>query len=110
VYERLHAAGRRLAAGLREGGANAGVPLQVLGDGPVLQVYFAERQPLRDHRDLLRADWRQALRFGHELIRRGRLLCPLGESAGPLKYCTWLAASRGVLPVTRTHSSGSAST
>lgn len=79
VYERLHAVGQRLAAGLLRAGAAAGVPLQVLGDGPVLQVCFTEHQPLRNHRDLLRADRTRALRFGHELIRRGVYCTPGGK-------------------------------
>src|SRR5260370_27741075 len=40
VYDRLHAVGNRLAEGLRQAGAVAGQPVQVLGDGPVLQVFF----------------------------------------------------------------------
>jgi glutamate-1-semialdehyde 2,1-aminomutase len=79
VYERLHAVGRRLAQGLRQAGAAAAVPLQVLGDGPVLQVFFTDHQPLRNHRDLLRADKNQAVRFGHELIRRGVYCTPGGK-------------------------------
>ena len=79
TYERLHALGERLAQGLRRAGADAGVPLQVLGDGPVLQVYFTGHQPLRNHRDLLRADRGRAVRFGHELIRRGVYCTPGGK-------------------------------
>jgi glutamate-1-semialdehyde 2,1-aminomutase len=79
TYERLHALGERLAHGLRQAGAGAGVPLQVLGDGPVLQVYFTGHRPLRNHRDLLKADRGQAVRFGHELIRRGVYCTPGGK-------------------------------
>jgi glutamate-1-semialdehyde 2,1-aminomutase len=79
VYERLHAVGRRLAEGLRRAGEAAGVPLQVLGDGPVLQVYFMSDGPLRNHRDLLKADRVRAVRFGHELIRRGVYCAPGGK-------------------------------
>jgi glutamate-1-semialdehyde 2,1-aminomutase len=79
VYERLHHLGRRLAEGLREGGADAGTPLQVLGDGPVLQVFFTDDKPLRNHRDLLRADRKKAAFFGHELIRRGVYCTPGGK-------------------------------
>jgi glutamate-1-semialdehyde 2,1-aminomutase len=79
VYERLHAAGRRLAGGLRQAGTDAGVPLAVLGDGPVLQVYFTGPGPLRNHRDLLKADRDRAVRFGHELIRRGVYCTPGGK-------------------------------
>jgi glutamate-1-semialdehyde 2,1-aminomutase len=79
TYERLHALGERLARGLRQAGADAGVPLQVLGDGPVLQVYFTGHRPLRSHRDLLKADRGKAVRFGHELIRRGVYCTPGGK-------------------------------
>src|SRR5262245_48314378 len=79
TYQRLHALGERLAQGLRQAGADAGVPLQVLGDGPVLQVYFTVHRPLRNHRDLLRADRGRAVRFGHELIRLGVYCTPGGK-------------------------------
>ncbi len=79
VYDRLHAIGRRLAEGLRRAAARAGVPLQVLGDGPVLQVVFTEHQPLRTHRDLLHADRKKATQFGYELIRRGVYCTPGGK-------------------------------
>ncbi len=79
TYERLHALGRRLAEGLRRAGQEAGVPLQVLGDGPVLQVFFTAHQPLRHHRDLLRADKKKAVAFGYELIRRGVYCTPGGK-------------------------------
>lgn len=79
VYERLHFLGRRLSEGLRQAGADAGNSLQVLGDGPVLQVFFTEAKPLRNHRDLLRADKKKAISFGHELIRRGVYCTPGGK-------------------------------
>ena len=55
------------------------MPLQVLGDGPVLQVFFTEHQPLRNHRDLNRADRKKAMQFGYELIRRGIYCTPGGK-------------------------------
>jgi glutamate-1-semialdehyde 2,1-aminomutase len=79
TFERLHAVGRKLAEGLRRAGAAAGVPLQVLGDGPVLQVYFTAPGPLRNHRDLLKADRNRAVRFGYEVIRRGVYCTPGGK-------------------------------
>jgi glutamate-1-semialdehyde 2,1-aminomutase len=79
VYERLHVLGRQLSEGLRQAGAEAGMPLQVLGDGPVLQVFFTDDRPLRNHRDLLRADRKKAVAFGHELIRRGVYCTPGGK-------------------------------
>ena len=55
------------------------MPLQVLGDGPVLQVFFTEHYPLRTHRDLIRADRKAAVTFAHELIRRGAYCTPGGK-------------------------------
>ena len=79
VYDRLHAIGQRLADGFRQAAKNAGMPLQVLGDGPVIQPFFTARQPLRNHRDLLQADKKKATQFGHELIRRGVYVTPGGK-------------------------------
>jgi glutamate-1-semialdehyde 2,1-aminomutase len=79
TFERLHALGQRLAEGLHRIGREAGVPLQVLGDGPVLQVYFTDHRPLRQHRDLRRADRRRAVQFAYELIRRGVYCTPGGK-------------------------------
>lgn len=79
VYERLHLVGRRLTEGLRQAGADAGIPLQVLGDGPVLQVFFTDDRPLRNHRDLLQADKKKAIAFGHAMIRHGVYCTPGGK-------------------------------
>lgn len=79
VYDRLHAAGKKLSQGLCLAGEKAGIPLQVLGDGPVLQVLFTDARPIRNHRDLLRADKKKATQFGHELIRRGVYCTPGGK-------------------------------
>ncbi len=79
TYQRLHSLGQQLAEGLRRAGHDAGVPLQVIGDGPVLQVVFGDQQPLRNHRDLLKADKKKAVAFGHELIRRGVFCTPGGK-------------------------------
>lgn len=79
VYERLRDLGERLAQGLRKAGTAAGVPLQVLGDGPVWQVFFTDDRPLRNHRDLLRVDKKKAVAFGHELIRQGIYCTPGGK-------------------------------
>jgi glutamate-1-semialdehyde 2,1-aminomutase len=79
VYERLHFLSRQLSEGLCQAGRDAGMPLQVLGDGPVLQVFFTDDKPLRNHRDLLRADKKKAVSFGYELIRRGAYCTPGGK-------------------------------
>jgi glutamate-1-semialdehyde 2,1-aminomutase len=79
TYERLRGVSGRLAEGLRNIGAAAGMPLQVLGEGPVLQVYFVDDRPLRNHRDLQKADKSLAIRFALELIRRGVYCTPGGK-------------------------------
>jgi len=79
VYERLHALGQRLAQGLGQAGADAGLAMHVLGDGPVLQVVFTDRKPLRNHRDLMDADKKRGIAFAHELIRRGVFCTPGGK-------------------------------
>jgi glutamate-1-semialdehyde 2,1-aminomutase len=107
TYERLHALGRRLTTGLGQAGQDAGLPLQVLGDGPVLQVIFSEHRPMKTHRDLIRADKRMAVQFGHELIRRGvyctpggKLYLSLAHSEADIDRTVALAAEvlRGMLP------------
>lgn len=79
VYDRLHFIGRHLAEGIETAATDLDIPLQVLGDGPVLQVVFSAHRPMRDHRDLLRADKKKAVRFGYELIRRGVYCTPGGK-------------------------------
>jgi glutamate-1-semialdehyde 2,1-aminomutase len=77
VYDRLHAIGRRLREEMTAVAARRGVPLQALGDGPIAQPVFVDpRRPIRSERDLSGANARQAVRLGHELIRRGVFVIP----------------------------------
>jgi glutamate-1-semialdehyde 2,1-aminomutase len=76
VYGRLQQLGDRLRAGMAEIARRCDQPVQVIGDGPVLQVFFGEH-PVRNWRDCLKADSAKAVRFGHELIRR-RIYCTPG--------------------------------
>lgn len=77
VYARLHDLGRRLRAGIAEIAARRGVGLQALGDGPIAQPVFVDRErPIRSERDLPDADRARAVRLGHELIRRGVFVIP----------------------------------
>ena len=46
---------------------------------PVLQVFFTGQRPLRNYRDLTRADKKKAVAFGHALIRRGVFSTPGGK-------------------------------
>lgn len=69
TYNRLHAAGEKIRAGLRHVFQRQGVPAEVLGAGPVANVY-ATREPITDHRSLQRADTGLTHRLWAELIRR----------------------------------------
>jgi glutamate-1-semialdehyde 2,1-aminomutase len=75
VYTRLYEIPARLRNGLEALGARAGLPLQVLGEGPVLQPYFADIE-IRNYADTLRADAGAAKQFGIEMIKRGIFFNP----------------------------------
>ena len=45
----------------------------------MLFPFFTDQEPLRHHRDLLKADKKKAVRFGQELIRRGVYCTPGGK-------------------------------
>ena len=55
-----------------------GVPLQVLGDGPVLQPFFTEAA-IRNHVDSMQADAATAQRWGVEMLKRDVLCSPGGK-------------------------------
>ena len=78
VYPRLYATAERLRDGLLEAGKELGLPLQVLGDGPVLQPLFTE-VAIENYMDSLKGDAAAARSFGIELIKRGILCTPGGK-------------------------------
>jgi glutamate-1-semialdehyde 2,1-aminomutase len=73
AYERLHEVGRRvreqLAATLRE----HGVAGHVVGDGPIFQVYFNERESVHTYRDTLDHDADKNRVFHQSLLKNGIL-------------------------------------
>jgi glutamate-1-semialdehyde 2,1-aminomutase len=73
AYERLHDVGRRvreqLAATLRE----HGVAGHVVGDGPIFQVYFNERESVQTYRDTLDHDADKNRIFHDALLKNGIL-------------------------------------
>lgn len=69
TYERLESATRELREGIERAAAELGIGIQVLGDGPVVQVAFAEH-PINDVASLKRADSARAGRFLLECARR----------------------------------------
>lgn len=70
AYERLNAAGERIRSGWRDITARLGIPAQILGVGPMANLYFTPA-PIHDYRSSLQEDktLKQALRS--ELLRRG---------------------------------------
>jgi glutamate-1-semialdehyde 2,1-aminomutase len=77
VYPRLHALGERLRTGIARRADRLGVPVQVLGDGPIAQVFFVDRDAaLTSARALRAADGRKAARFALECVRRGIFTLP----------------------------------
>jgi glutamate-1-semialdehyde 2,1-aminomutase len=77
VYERLHALGERLRSGIARRADRIGVPVQVLADGPIAQVFFVDpAADLSNDRALRAADGRKATRFALECLRRGIFTLP----------------------------------
>lgn len=77
AYERLHALGERLRTGIARRAERVGVPVQVLADGPIAQVFFIDpAADLSADRALRAADGRKATRFGLECLRRGIFTIP----------------------------------
>jgi glutamate-1-semialdehyde 2,1-aminomutase len=72
VYDRLHAIGNRLRAGLAEVGRRVGLALQTPGEGPAFQPLISEYL-VETAADLARGDIGATNRFGIELAREGVL-------------------------------------
>jgi glutamate-1-semialdehyde 2,1-aminomutase len=73
AYDRLRAAGDRLRGGLRDVAARLGLPAQVLGDGPLANIYFTA-DDVTDYRSSLRSDWRIQQQLGRALLERSILV------------------------------------
>jgi glutamate-1-semialdehyde 2,1-aminomutase len=73
AYDRLFAVGARLRAGLRAIVTHIGTPAQVLGDGPLANIYFTA-DPIVDYRSSLRADSRITQQVGRRLLDHGVLV------------------------------------
>lgn len=77
VYDWLHRIGRHLREGMAGIAAKQGVPLQALGEGPIVQPVFIDpARPVAGEQDLRGADGKRAVRLGYELIRRGIFVVP----------------------------------
>jgi len=69
-YERLRKIGDRLRQGLGAIVARLGMPAQVLGTGPLANIYFSA-EPITDYRSSLKADSRVIQQLGRALLERG---------------------------------------
>ena len=101
VYDRLQAIGDRLRTELPKLGREAGLDVQAIGDGPVVQVFFGSG-PLRNYRDVMATDQQKRKQFGVELVKRGVLTNPgeklyLSLAHGDADVDRVLDASRGAL-------------
>jgi glutamate-1-semialdehyde 2,1-aminomutase len=77
VYEKLHAIGDAAIAGLRAVFRRRGLKAVVQGFGPMFQIYFTERDAIRDYRDYCaHADTQRYSRFIHALINEGIYMTP----------------------------------
>ncbi|MEM7222331.1 MAG: aminotransferase class III-fold pyridoxal phosphate-dependent enzyme [Pseudomonadota bacterium] len=77
TYEHLHGLGRYLRAGLGRVLQDHGQSAQVIGDGPLAQVVFAD-QPVTDYRSTARGDKAKGRALMLGLFRAGVFLNPMG--------------------------------
>ncbi len=72
TFDRLFQIGERLMSGLRAALADAGVAAQVVGEAPMFDVVFTERE-VRNYRDVLAADAGQLALFNQVMRAHGIL-------------------------------------
>lgn len=72
TYERLHQVGRMMRDGLREICRRLGVTAQVVGDGPLFNIYFTD-QEIVDYRSTLTGDREKQVQLSREALKRGVL-------------------------------------
>lgn len=75
LYDRLEELGARLAQGLRDRAARAGVPVQVNQMGGAVSLYFTD-EPVEDFAGCERSDTARFARFFRAMLDRGIHLAP----------------------------------
>ena len=78
AYDRLRATALRLATGLEEAIAETGATAQVVWDGPIVTVLFADH-PIVDYRSAQAVDKEATRRWNEELLARGLLVNPVQQ-------------------------------
>jgi len=81
TYERLDELGDRLARGLEEAAARAGVDTYHTRLGSMLCMFFTDR-PVRNYQDALRCDTDRYARYFHAMLERGVYIAPSQFEAG----------------------------
>jgi glutamate-1-semialdehyde 2,1-aminomutase len=77
TYRKLHAVGNAAIAGLQEVFRRHQLKAIVQGFGPMFQIYFTERESIRDYRDYCTyIDTKLYSRFVHRLLDRGIYITP----------------------------------
>ena len=71
AYERLYATGNQLMKGLASLLQQAEIPAQVIGVGPLFDVYFTDQEEVWDYRDTLKADGTRLREFHGLLLEHG---------------------------------------
>jgi len=79
TFERMHAHGRALRAGIERAAARLGLPVVTSGSGPVFSVHFGLTARPRDYRGTLLADASQYAAFRIALLHRGVYVLPDGR-------------------------------
>jgi glutamate-1-semialdehyde 2,1-aminomutase len=78
VLKKLHDRGERFMDEIRSVGRAAGIPLQVAGDGPVLQIFFTKK-PVLDYPDTLTQDKAFGTKVAKKMWAQGIMLVPNGK-------------------------------
>lgn len=77
AYATLQSHGERMRTGLQEVAAKLDVPAQVLGRGPLANIYFTS-EPLTDYRSSAKVDRKLAQLVNRQLLTRG-FMCLTGK-------------------------------
>jgi glutamate-1-semialdehyde 2,1-aminomutase len=78
-YERLDALGQRLRTGLEAAARREGVKLKAIGEGPVAQILFTDKDEFQMLDDFVGVNTDMYRRFAYEMISRGAMLLPAGK-------------------------------
>jgi glutamate-1-semialdehyde 2,1-aminomutase len=78
VLKVLHDRGEQFMEEIRGVGHSCGIPLQVSGDGPVMQMFFTQK-PIRDYPDTLSQDKVAGQKVARNMWAKGIMVVPNGK-------------------------------